>query len=122
MNDQCRGTTRDGAPCAARPRPERGWCAWHDPDLADRRDAWNRSGGRAKSNVVRAQKRLPQDLRDTLEALYRVMAAVEAGDMEPSRASAIAQVSRAIVAVFETATVEARIAEIEAKVAARAAS
>jgi len=61
-------------------------------------------------------------LRDTLEALYRVMAAVESGEMEPSRASAIAQVSRAIVAVFETATVEARIAEIEAKVAARAAS
>jgi hypothetical protein len=64
---------------------------------------------------------MPEDLKDTLAALYRVMAAVESGEMEPARASAIAAVSRAIVGVYEAGLVESKIAELEAKIARKAA-
>jgi len=62
---------------------------------------------------------MPQNLRDTLDMLYRVMAAVEAGDMELARASAIAAASRARVVVYEAGLVDAKISEIERKIAER---
>lgn len=42
-----------------------------------------------------------QDLQDSLATLYRVMASVESGEMEPAQALASTAVSRAIVAVYE---------------------
>ncbi len=62
---------------------------------------------------------MPEDLKDTLTPLYRVMAAVDSGEMEPARASAIDAVSRAIVGVCEARLVEFKIAELEAKIAGR---
>ncbi len=49
------------------------------------------------------------------------MAAVESGEMEPARASAIAAVSRAIVGVYEAGLVESKIAELERRIGKKAA-
>src|SRR6478609_1476122 len=97
---QCIGTNKQGLPCGARPIKDRPYCLKHDPELANQRTEWERAGGKGKSNARRAAKRLPADLQDTLQALYRTLAALESGAMEPARATAVASVSRAIVAVF----------------------
>jgi hypothetical protein len=111
---RCQGTNKQGEPCRARPIKGRPWCLKHDPLLANERRAWERAGGKGKSNTARAAKRLPADLQDTLKTLYRALAALEAGEMEPARASAMANVCRAIVTVFEMGDAERRIADIEA--------
>jgi hypothetical protein len=64
---------------------------------------------------------MPEDLKDTLSTLYRVLVAVESGEMEPARASAIAAVSRAIVGVYDASLVETKLSELEAKMKDRAA-
>lgn len=109
----CIGTNRQGQPCGARPIKGRPYCLKHDPSLANQRAEWNRAGGKGKTSAARAAKRLPSDLQDTLQALYRTLASLESGDMEPARATAVASVCRAIVAVFEMGDAERRIAEIE---------
>jgi hypothetical protein len=110
---QCQGINKQGEACRARPIKGRPYCLKHDPLLANERAGWERAGGKAKSNAARAAKRMPADLQDTLKSLYRTLAALEAGEIEPARASAMASVSRAIVAVFEMGDAERRITEIE---------
>lgn len=120
MSKQCAGITKRGDRC---PNVAiRGdFCFAHAPDLEAARSKGRKDGGYGKRTERRMLKRLPQDLRDTMDALYRVLGAVESGEMEPSRASAIAQVSRAIVVVYEAGLVEARIRELEGKIAERVA-
>lgn len=55
------------------------------------------------------------------DALYRTLSGLEDGTVEPTRATAIAAVERAIVTTFETAQIDARLAEIERQVSERAA-
>ncbi len=110
----CVGTNKQGQPCGARPIKGRPYCLKHDPKLANERVEWERAGGKGKSNARRAAKRLPADLHDTLQTLYRTLGSLESGEMEPARATAVASVCRAIVAVFEMGDAERRIAEIEA--------
>jgi len=49
--------------------------------------------------------------------LLRALAAVEAGELEPARANAMGALARAIVTVTEYATLEERIAALEAATA-----
>jgi hypothetical protein len=58
---RCRGTTRDGKPCAAHPRPGTDLCPWHSPDLAARRAEWSARGGAGRSNKQRAKRALPAE-------------------------------------------------------------
>lgn len=116
MNDRrCDGVNKDGGPCSARGRPGRPYCLWHDPDLAERRDAWNRQGGKNKANAVRARKAIPEDLRDVGDLLLAAIADVQAGTLETGRGNAVANLARAYVSVFQYGDVERRFAEIEAK-------
>ena len=120
MTRTCTGSTRSGQKCPN--TAIRGdYCFAHAPDLAAARKRGNRAGGHGKRIERRMLKRMPQDLQDTLSTLYRVLAAVEAGEMEPARASAIAAVSRAIVGVYDAGLVESKLTELEAKVRERAA-
>jgi BMFP domain-containing protein YqiC len=69
--------------------------------------------------VARAAKRLPQDVKDTLGVLLRTLGRLEADEIEPGRAQAIASVARAIVTVHENASLEARLEALEAIAADR---
>ena len=112
MLDRCSATTQGGAPCNAQAWRD-GLCRWHHPALEDDRAAWRRRGGEGRSTANRAGKRLPKTLLDVQGALLRALAAVEAGELEPARATALGSLARALVTVTEYATLEGRIAELE---------
>ena len=113
MQATCKGKTRAGEPCNAQPRPGRDWCAWHDPDLADKQATWRAKGGAQSSNASRARKALPKDLQDVRDALLRALAGLEEGTVDPRRASAMAAVARAVCHVQEVGDLERRLATIE---------
>ncbi len=105
-----------GNPCSAQAWRD-GMCRWHHPDLEAERGAWRERGGQNRSNAARASKRLPRELKDVQLALCRALAALEAGDLEPQRATAMAALGRAIVTVTEAGTLEERLAALEARAA-----
>jgi hypothetical protein len=113
----CQGTTRQGSPCNALARSGSVWCPWHDPDLAEDRTTWRRQGGREKSNIRRAAKRIPEDLQDVKWALLRAVEGVEAGTLEPARAQALASLTRALVTLYEVSEFEQRLGDLEAQAA-----
>lgn len=113
---RCSGTNRDGSPCSATVRPDRAWCAWHDPRLETARASWRRKGGEARSNRTRARKALPGDVLTMPElagALCRALAKVEAGELEPGVATSMATLARAVVAVQHAGEFESRLARLE---------
>ena len=112
MAEGCMGRNKDGGPCGAQALRD-GWCRWHHPDLDAERAEWRRKGGEGRSTANRAGKRLPKTLQDVQGALLRALAAVEAGELEPARANAMAGLGRAVVVVAEYATLETRIADLE---------
>jgi hypothetical protein len=90
------------------------YCAWHDPNLAERRKEWSIAGGKNKSNTARAKKRLAVlDLSDIDGALCRALLDVLSGDLEPGLATAAASVARTIHQVRTATEHEQRIAELE---------
>lgn len=123
MVDQCQGKTSEGNPCGARPRPGRPWCAWHDPELANRRQEWSQRGGRARSNRARAAKQLPGVMTndELLQFVGLSVKGVLSGRVEPGVANAVANLARAYVTVRESGAVEdlaQRLDELE-RLAAR---
>lgn len=109
----CSALNKRGEPCQARPRRDRPFCLRHDPLLAEQRAEWDTRGGEGRSNIRRASKKLPENLSDTLQTLYRALEGLETGKLAASRATAIANVSRAIVAIWEAGELELRLGEIE---------
>ena len=114
MQATCKGKTRAGEPCNAQPRPGRDWCAWHDPDLADKQATWRAKGGAQSSNASRARKALPKDLQDVHGALLRALQGLEDGTLRPQTAQAMASVARALVALQEAGALERATAALEA--------
>jgi hypothetical protein len=110
---KCQGTTRLGAPCNTTARPDSNWCLWHDPALEEERSEWRREGGRGKSNISRAAKRLPETLHDVQLALLRAVQGIEDGTLEPKRAQALASLARAFCTLHEKGEIEHRLAELE---------
>lgn len=120
MDTGCKAITTAGTPCSATPRPGRDWCRWHDPDLAEKRQAERVAGGEARSNKRRARKLLLDARMSPAEIeglLSRGMVQVMTGKMAPGMLSAIAAGARAYVAVREAGEVEERLAAIEESLA-----
>ena len=116
MVDRCRGTTKEGNPCGAKPRPGSDLCPWHDPALAARRSAWSAKGGQQRSNRARANKELPAEpmtLAELHSWLGIAFKRVIAGTMDPPIATAAANVARTMADLAKAAEVEARLAEVE---------
>ncbi len=116
--NQCTSTKSDGSRCRGVARPS-GFCWAHDPELRDKASAARKAGGENSSNVARAGKRLPKDLRDVLDRLMRALATVETGELDPRRATAMARLASAIVRTHEAGDVEQRLGEIEARLEAQ---
>ena len=124
MVERCQGTTIEGKPCGAKPRPGAPWCPWHDPALIARRAEWSRKGGKGKSHDARARKALSGGLKDVATAqavLLQVLARLYRGDFDPAVATAMASVARAIDALARTsahASMEEHLADLARQVAA----
>ncbi len=113
MVSSCSATAANGSPCKAQVWRDT-LCRWHHPDLVTERDAWRRKGGAGRSNLSRADKRLPRSHRDVRDALLRALSAVEAGELEPPKAQAMASLARAFVTVAESGELDERVAALEA--------
>jgi len=115
MDSQCKETTKEGKPCSATHYRD-GYCRWHFPGLEAQRQADRQAGGKAKSNSVRARKKVlasGMSLPELDAALCAAMRDVLGGDLEPNVATAAATVARTIVQIRQQSTLEARIAALE---------
>ncbi len=116
---KCRGTRGDGKPCESVVVGASGWCFAHDPDLeAERRQARLR-GGVASSNVARLRRHLgPSLLGPVFDRLESALGELHSGELSPSQASAMASLSRSMVAVLEAGQLEERIDQLERRLSA----
>ena len=117
--EKCIATNKDGRPCSAQAWQD-GLCRWHHPALEAERMAGRRKGGQARSNAARARKALAGDIRDMADVKTRLVMAltkVEAGELEPGPANAMANLARAIVAVAGVADFETQLAEMRQELA-----
>ena len=116
MDAKCSATNKNGSPCSAGPVREDGYCYWHAPDLAEQRLTDRQRGGAARSNVVRARKRIadtilePSDIQGILgDTLRKVIA----GTLEPGVGNAAANIARVLIAVREAGEIETRLTALE---------
>lgn len=125
MVGKCSGTNTDGTPCSAPPRPGSAWCVWHDPETKAQRAEWSKRGGAARSNQARARKALKGDVRDIAAVKASLLSAlekVEAGELDPGPANAMANLARAIVSVAGVADFEVQLSEMRQELAELARS
>ncbi len=66
-----------------------------------------------------SRKAIPADLRDVSDVLLQAIQDVESGELGTSKATALATLSRAYVAVYEAGLVESKIQELEDRIAAK---
>ena len=104
---------------SARAQPGRDYCPWHDPALAEARANGRYKGGKGKGSAVRARKTIPADLGDVSDVLLQAIRDVESGELDTSKATALATLSRAYVAVYEAGLIESKIQELEDRIAAK---
>jgi hypothetical protein len=115
---QCTATTLAGMPCRAPALPTEDLCFTHSPTVAAERAARNHLGGRNKDNAVRAAKtwvtagrKVP--IKDLPALMLGMASAVAAGDLEPARASAIAQLVKTALAIETHVTWDERLEKLE---------
>jgi len=120
---RCQGTTAGGKPCAAKALPGDRYCPWHSPAWADRRREWSSQGGTNRSHKQRAKRALPAEPLTTAELhswLGLVFRRVITGKTEPAIATAAATVARTMAELVKASDFEARMAELERRLAGRA--
>jgi hypothetical protein len=115
----CSATNKDGSPCNAHAWRDH-LCRWHHPDLEEKRTEGRRKGGQNRSSSARARKALTGDIRDMTDVKARLMVAlakVDAGELEPGPANAMANLARAIATVAGVADFEGQLAELRQELA-----
>ncbi len=114
--EQCQAITKGGSPCGAKPVPGDTLCAWHAPAWEEKRREWSRKGGVGRSNAQRAKKALGDghDLTGVQARLVGALEKVESGQLDPSRAQAMAALGRVIVTVAQAGDLEERLTQLEA--------
>jgi hypothetical protein len=118
MDAKCSAITKEGVPCKGRPTAGRKYCMSHDPELAQQRAEGNRRGGEARANARRTARQWaavgeqvnPEDLPLILRAC---MVSVQQGELEPSQATAIANLAKASVTITNELQLEERIKALE---------
>jgi hypothetical protein len=116
----CTATRLNGEPCKARALGvDRPFCWAHAPELAAKRDAARANGGLRSQPLHRIRRTLPTRLSPVAQALEKALVEVHDGKLEPSRATAMAALARALISVLEAAEVEERVRRLEALVNAQ---
>jgi hypothetical protein len=122
MEGQCSGITKGGARCRAFVMPGSTFCIAHDPNRVVELAEYRKRGGQNRSNSARARRSLG-DLRDlgaVQVALLKALKGLEDGHVEPTVATAMATVGRALVAVASAnaaVTFEAQLADMARQIA-----
>ena len=112
---QCETIKPDGTQCRATARPGKTLCWRHDPELQEKGRAANAAGGSNSSNLSRAAKHIPRDMKGLSRKLMLALDDVHRGELNPRAASAMASLAGAIVRVHEIGELEQRIEALEAR-------
>jgi hypothetical protein len=115
MHTKCKERNRSGEPCSATHFRD-GFCRWHHPDLEVQRQAERAAGGQSRSNRARARKQLQDSvltIGDVDGLLCRALVQVAGGRMEPGIGNSLANISKAIVGIRQSADFERRLEQLE---------
>lgn len=112
---RCVSTRRGGSPCGAAPLPGSAYCFAHDPEKAAERAAARERGGRNSAAIVRMRGLVPPRLVGVYDRLEKALADVETGALDPKQATAMAALSRAMVAVLQAGELEERVRNLEGR-------
>lgn len=110
----CTAVRADGTPCRAPALGPGRACFAHDAAAAAAREAGRRKGGRQRSNLARVGRLGPARLRGLYERLEQGLEKLEAGELEPRRASAVAALAGAMIKCLTTGELEERVRALEA--------
>jgi hypothetical protein len=117
---QCGHRKSDGTRCRATVRPGKGWCVFHDPEMAKERDEGRRRGGVARS---RKAVTLPPDtpdlplrsVQDVVSALAETYNAVRTGRLDAKIGNCLGVLAGVLLRAIEGSELEQRIAALEAR-------
>ena len=115
----CKSLKRDGTPCRGNGLDQLdGYCIAHAP--ADKAWEWLSRGGKASSAAARADKRIPDRLRDAIEKVSTGMDQVLEGKLEPAALSAISRAAKVLIELYRLADHEMDLIRSEETAAAAA--
>lgn len=121
MPERCEAVTKSGEPCRNRAAAGERRCVFHLPQSHPLRQQAAAAGGRGKSNVARARRRIEAEgvmqLADVRRLLGASMVGTLSGHVAPGVGSALASQARAFVAILEADELESRIRALEQAVA-----
>jgi hypothetical protein len=115
---KCKATKADGTPCRSFAVSDAGWCVSHDPDRQESNREASRRGGENRSAYRRAARQWAaagQEIEEAdLPALIRAtIIDVREGRIEPSVATAIAQLAKTAVQLTNDLELTKRIEALE---------
>jgi hypothetical protein len=70
-------------------------------------------GGTNRSNVARASRRMPRDMKSLGERILQAFDRVETGELDPARAHAMARLVAAFVQLHQVGEMDARLEALE---------
>ncbi len=110
----CETIRSNGDRCRAQALPSRPKCWAHDPGSREKADEARRRGGANRSNVARATRRLPRDMKDLSGRILEAFDQVATGELAPDRAHAMARLAAVYVQLHQAGEVETRLEVLEA--------
>ena len=115
----CKSLKRDGTPCRGNGLDQLdGYCIAHAP--ADKAWEWRSRGGKASSAAARADKRIPDRLRDAIDKLSTGIDQVLEGKLAPAALSAISRAAKVLIELYRLADQEMDLIRSEETAAAAA--
>ena len=110
----CETVRSNGERCRAQALPDRVGCWAHDPGSREKADEARRRGGVNRSNVARATRRMPRDMKDLSRRILEAFDQVATGERAPDRAHAMARLASVYVQLHQAGEVETRLEVLEA--------
>ena len=115
----CKGVKRDGTPCQGNGLPRfDGYCIAHAP--AEKTRQWRSRGGKASASAARNDKRIPERLRNVIQALAEGIFDVREGKLDPAAFSAMCRGAKVLADLYRLADAEMELIRNEETEAAAA--
>ena len=119
----CKGATKDGGHCGARPMRDFDLCFWHDPEHAEEAEQARRLGGQRRRRDKITEGAYDLEDLDTVEAIRRVVqiGILDTLSLENSvnRNRTLFSGAMVLTKLVEVGEHEARLAGIEAAIGPR---
>ena len=119
----CKGISKDGGRCAARPMHDADFCFWHDPEHSDEAEQARKLGGQRRRREKITEGAYDLDELDNIPGIRRVVtiAMLDTLSLENSvnRNRTLIAGAMALAKLVEVGEYEARLTEIEAALGPR---